>query len=385
MIRFYLYSFFQAAAIFSAVLIPIYTRWGHINQTEIQILQSWFMLWIFLLEVPTGVIADRFSRKASLIIGSIVVGIACLIYGSFPSFSVFLLGEFLFAAGVAFSSGADEALLYDSLKEKGREGEMGKILGRVRSIELAAMFLAAPIGGIVAGTISVNAPMYLSCLPYFVAAIVAMSIKETMVGEKKKSESLRYLEIVKAGKDFFVNNKEFRKLTINSVLVASSAYFVIWFYQPLLTKLGVPIYYFGLFHAGLVLGEILILNIIPKVPKRFGGWHLVINISALITGVAFIIAGVFPSMLTVVILLLFAGGFGLTRANFLSPIINHHIPSEIRATTLSSVSMFKRFLLVVLNPIFGFIADKNLSLALISSGALALLVFFLFPLKKSEA
>jgi len=77
-----------------------------------------------------------------------------------------------------------------------------------------------------------------------------------------------------------------------------------------------------------------------------------------------------------------AGGLGLTRLDLLSAYMNKFIPSEQRATILSSISMLRRFLLVVLNPIVGFIADKSLVLALCLMGALSLGVFIFSPLKK---
>lgn len=52
-------------------------------------LQAIFTFSIFLFEIPTGVIADRFGRKTSLILSGVVTGIAALVYSSYPSFWVF--------------------------------------------------------------------------------------------------------------------------------------------------------------------------------------------------------------------------------------------------------------------------------------------------------
>src|SRR5258708_34388272 len=84
--QYYAFAFFRNLSFYSAVLIPFFTLWGHISLGQTQLLQSWSMLWIFLLEVPTGVIADRFGRKYALALGSIIVAVAVLIYGSLPYF-----------------------------------------------------------------------------------------------------------------------------------------------------------------------------------------------------------------------------------------------------------------------------------------------------------
>ena len=88
--RNYLYSFFKNFAFFSAVLVPFFTDWGHITLFQVQILQSWFSVWVFVLEVPTGVIADKIGRKHSLTLGSIFLAVATVLYGSIPSFTIFL-------------------------------------------------------------------------------------------------------------------------------------------------------------------------------------------------------------------------------------------------------------------------------------------------------
>ena len=80
--------------------------------------------------------------------------------------------------------------------------------------------------------------------------------------------------------------------------------------------------------------------------------------------------------------LLFAGGFGLTRLELMFVYMNKFIPSEQRATILSSVSMFKRFVLVMFNPLVGFIADKSLTMALVAIGALSLAVLIFSPLRE---
>ena len=56
--RYYAFVFFKDLAFFSAVLVPFFTDWGGINLTQVQILQSWFMFWMFILEIPTGAVAD---------------------------------------------------------------------------------------------------------------------------------------------------------------------------------------------------------------------------------------------------------------------------------------------------------------------------------------
>lgn len=379
--RYYAFRFLQGSAFFSAVLVPFFTEWGHITLTQVQILQSWFMLWIFILEIPTGAVADYLGRKYSLVAGMIVAVAAALVYGSVPKFEIFLLAEFLFAMAMALISGADSALLYDALKEAGKENESKKVFGKASSFNLLGILLSAPVGSFIAVRFGLNAPILASAIPFILAAVVAWSIKEPKV-HGVISESKRYLEIVKNGLRFFRGHKTLRLLALDAIVVASAAYFVIWLYQPLFMSLNVPIFYFGFFHALLVGSEIVIAANFVRLEKLFGSGKAYLGFSALITSAAFLLTAAFPNMVTVILFVILAGGFGLTRLELMLAYMNKFIPSEQRATVLSSISMFRRFALVFLNPAIGFTADHSLRLALLVVGILPLLVFFFSPVEQ---
>jgi len=381
--RYYLFGFLRDFSLFSAVLIPFYTQWGDISLTQVQILQSWFMLWIFILEIPTGIIADYLGRKYSMAMGAVVISIAALIYGSVPSFQIFLIGEFFFAMAIALMSGADSALLYDTLKQEGREDDSKKIFGRARSFTLLGIFISAPLGGFIASKLGLNSPMLFSAFPFLLAAIVAWTIKEPE-NKNKTSESKRYLIIAKKGLSYFQHHPTLRLLALDAIVVASAAYFVIWLYQPLLTNLNVPIYYFGWFHAFLVGIEILISSNFVRLEKLFGSGKKYFRFTAMVTALSFFLAALHPNLFTITLLIIFAGGFGLTRLDLMNAYMNKHIPSEQRATILSSISMFRRLALVFLNPIIGFTADHSLRLALLIVGLLPLTIFIFSPLRNQE-
>ncbi len=370
--KLYVFEFLREMGFFGAVLVPFFTEWGGIGLVQVQILQSWFMFWIFILEVPTGAIADFLGRKYSIALGAFTVSLAALIYGSVPRFEVFLLGELLFGAAMALYSGADRALLYDTLKEEGKEELSKHYFGRIHAIHLAGIMVAAPIGGLIAAKMGLNYPMVLSAIPYLLAGLVALTIREPEVRERV-SERKRYIEIIKRGLVYFYSHPKLRGLAIDAVLVATAAYFVIWLYQPLLREEGFPIAYFGLVHALMVGVEILIAANFSRFDKLVGSSKRYLVVSAALTAGAFVIAAVFPSVVTGILLVIIGGGFGLTRLEYVSAVMNKFIPSEERATVLSSFSMLRRLALVVLNPVVGIIADGSLGYALGLVGILPIL------------
>ena len=172
-----------------------------------------------------------------------------------------------------------------------------------------------------------------------------------------------------------------RALAIDSVLVASSAYFVIWFYQPLLTRLLVPVAYFGFIHAGFVGCQVLISANFRLVEKIIGRGQKYLAMSALLTSLSFIFVAIYPQLISIFLLILLAGGLGLTRLTYVTNLAHRYIKSAERATVLSSMSMLRRFALIILNPLVGFTADRSLPLALFLVGLIPLGTF-LFSVKK---
>lgn len=371
----YVYAFFKNFAFFSAVLVPFFTDWGHISLFQVQVLQSWFSIWVFVLEVPTGAIADKIGRKHSLVMGAIFIAIATIIYGSIPSYAIFLLAEFLFAVGYALNSGADQALLYDTLKSQGREHESKTIMGRADAIMLFGMMVAAPLGSLIASKFGLNAPNILTAIPMLIAGLIAWSIPEPKIHSDSQTD--KYLDIIKQGFASIRHNPVIRTLAFDSVVVSSAAYFVIWFYQPFMKSLGIPIVYFGLAHALLLLSEILVSSNFAKLERVLGSGKAYLKNSALLVTCVFLLAAIFPHPVTLFLLIVIGGGIGYTRSTYISSIANKYIDSQSRATTLSSIGMIRRLTLVPLNPIVGAIAVYSLPIAFAVVSLFPLSSFFI--------
>ncbi|MCB0009838.1 MAG: hypothetical protein KDE04_25410, partial [Anaerolineales bacterium] len=69
----------------------------------------------FLFEVPTGIVADLYSRRLSVIIGYFVIGLGFLLEGLFPTFIVIFLAQAVWGLGYTFISGAQDAWLADEI------------------------------------------------------------------------------------------------------------------------------------------------------------------------------------------------------------------------------------------------------------------------------
>ncbi len=117
-----------------------------LNLTEIGLLEAGAWVLTAALEVPTGAIADRWGRKASMSIGAFAYAMAMFLILADALSPLFLLGYALWNSSSAFVSGADSALLYDSLRADGRAAEAAKQTGRYTAIQQGSQGIASLAG-----------------------------------------------------------------------------------------------------------------------------------------------------------------------------------------------------------------------------------------------
>jgi len=360
----------------SGVLIPFFMDWGKISFSQIMVLQSWFVIWVFLLGIPTGAVADYLDRKVSMIMSTIVWVIGVLVYTSRPDFLIFLLGEFILAMAMALSYGASTAFVYDSLKESGQEKKSKKVLGRFGSFQIAGLMVAAPIGSVMAATIGLRHTFLLSVIPVGMACLIALTFKEPKT--EKKVESLPYFQTLVIGVKFFYSHKALRILAIDGVVVGVLAFLLIWTNQLLLKQLNVSLAYFGIVNSLICGSEMIAMNNFERLEKMFGSRSRYLFFSALISGIAFIYLGLNRYIVPAIIAMLIIAGFGLSRFALVSNYMQKHIESQNRATVVSAALMLNQFGLAVTYPLVGLMVDWSLSYALVIIGV-AIVMFSLIP------
>ncbi|MDT8307184.1 MAG: MFS transporter [Anaerolineae bacterium] len=127
---------------------------AHLNPLQLVLLGTALEVVIFIFEVPTGIVADVYSRRLSVVTGYAVIGVAFLLQGSLPFFLPILLGEMIWGLGWTFISGAEDAWLADEIGEErltraylraSQVGRIGSLLGILISSALGTVHLALPI------------------------------------------------------------------------------------------------------------------------------------------------------------------------------------------------------------------------------------------------
>jgi len=140
---------------------------------EIGTLEAIFHITSFLMETPTGIIADLFGRKTSRVLGVMSAIIAGILMVLSNSYFLFAISFVVSALSYNFESGAGEALIYDSLKSEGKESKFMRITGNNEVIYQVTLILSLVLGGLIGNT-QYTYVYYLSIALSFVSLIIVM-------------------------------------------------------------------------------------------------------------------------------------------------------------------------------------------------------------------
>jgi len=126
-----------------------------------------------LLEVPSGILADRWSRTGILIISSAAAAASALIGGLSHSVVTYIVAALVLGVYFAMNSGTVDSVVYDTvIEETGSADVYERWIGRVRIVESAAFTASALAGGLLAGATSPRLTYFLT-IPFVLASIVA--------------------------------------------------------------------------------------------------------------------------------------------------------------------------------------------------------------------
>ncbi|SIT14903.1 Predicted arabinose efflux permease, MFS family [Roseivivax lentus] len=126
-----------------------------------------------LLEVPSGVMSDRLGRRVTLIVSALSMALGAALLGWGGGFAVFMAGQALLGAGIAFVSGTDSSFLYESLQAAGEEASVEAEELRAWRFSFGALLVSAPLGGL-AALWSLALPFWLSAAAAGIGLVLAL-------------------------------------------------------------------------------------------------------------------------------------------------------------------------------------------------------------------
>ncbi len=327
-----------------------------VTLTQIGVLEGFAWLLTAFAEVPTGAVADRWGRKTSIALGGLLYGLAMFLILTEALSPSFLLGYALWNSSMAFVSGADVALLYDTLKADGREDQAAKQSGRYAAIQQGSQGVAAVFGAAIA-TIDITLCFTLCGLAALVATGLVLTIKEPPHFEEDGVAPLSYWKNLQTAVGIAARRPVVRALVLLYATILTLplvVYYVLL--QPYAVGVGLPIATLGIVVAGVQLTTV-VASWLAYRATRYLALPTIVAIGIGLLLVAQGLLGVFPSVPSIGLVLLVALVPALLGPLLLAR-LNDLIPSAQRATILSLSALLFELGLAVAMPLLLIAADR---------------------------
>jgi MFS family permease len=325
-----------------------------VSLTQIGILES--VAWILTagLEVPSGALADRWGRKASMAVGTFLYSAAMLLILADALSPAFLLGYALWNTSFAFVSGADTAFLYDSLKADGRASEAAKQSGRYLAVTQASQGIASVLGAAVA-TLDITLCFTIGAVSGLLATALVLTFKEPPRVEEGETQ-LAFVQNLRTAVGIAARRPVVRWLLLlgaGFAIVPMVVYYVLL--QPYALAVGLPLASLGIVVLGVQLAGVAASWFAHRTEGHVPLSALVAGGIAITIG-ATTLLGAFPGVPAISFVLVVALVPAVAQP-LLSARLNDMIPSAQRATIISLSALLFELGLAVAMPLLLGLAD----------------------------
>lgn len=201
-VKIYCFKFFDDFLLIAPFYALFFSE-SHVSAAQLAIIFATWSVVTFILEIPSGVIADTVDRRWILFGAQLARAIGCVVWFLYPTFIGFVIGMALWGIKSAFTSGTFQALTFDTLKHYGREADYSRVIGRART--------ASYLGGISAGLLAAwfvpfGYPIlfYGSVLACVVAGVTLLLLPAIQIGQSTEERGL--LSVAQQGLSFVMSS-----------------------------------------------------------------------------------------------------------------------------------------------------------------------------------
>lgn len=310
----------------------------YLNYQQIAQIMGIGVIFSLVMEIPTGVFADMVGRKWAVFLSCVLFTIAMVGTILSTTYLAFLVVTLLNSLVNSLYSGSMEALLYDTLKQEGKEKEFDIWTSRMEAITWIGLFVSSVLGGYMY-SINPKLPYIVQAMATAIAAIASLWLIEPKIDSIKYRLSELWMNNLSGFKELFKNAK-LRHLTGIFVVVGLGYYVaadILGLSQ--LREYGLDASLAGwVFGVGFVVSATM-AHFYPSLRKRFGDIRLV-WISAFALLISFVLARFVRATAGVGLVMLRISS-STTFRNSRSVIMNREIASKNRATTLSTLNLLQ--------------------------------------------
>lgn len=354
--RYYVFAFLSQLQLWFPIWAAYLMLERGFSLTQIAALEAPFWLIVLLAEVPTGAIADRWGRATSVTMGAAAYAVSILVFGLASTFPVLMLSYLCWAFALTLKSGADAALLFDTLKVLGRQREYEKVAGRAMAIGSGGVLIATIAGGPLAEATTLHTPILVSSGFLVLATFVALGFREPPRLEEGSTQ-LSYLAGVREAAHVVWRSRTVRYLVPFAAVTAAGTMATEYLTQPFLLSHDLEVgFAFSAIQVPLRLAGMVGALAAAWLVVRVGEVRIIVAVP--LVGVAAYAGLALWDSLGAISLLATLGLVSGAARPVVSGYLNRRIPSDQRATVLSLQQLVFSLLLMPIVPALGFTADK---------------------------
>lgn len=328
---------------------------------QVGVAEGLFHIVALLFEIPSGMAADLIGRRRSLAVAGLCGMVSALLMAFTHSFFGVCLSMVFSSLACSFISGSDEALLYDSLLQNGKEDDYLSVSAKYTQIQNLGTTLSN-FATLLGSFLSYVGFYLLDAIVCLVRICTALSLTEPTVTETQKNRQEnpfkdlknRFTEHVSIAFHFLRSNPAAAKLMLADGLIGLPSYLTLMFLQQRLSELGLPAMWLGLPVMCIALARIVGVALGERLrPRRIWGLYAV---TAALVGMGTVAAGAAPMLPAVGGAMLAAAAMDAWMLH-LQKTLNDLYPSDQRATLVSVNMMAYSVLMVIASPLVGWIGD----------------------------
>ncbi len=351
--KLYLFSFLKMSLFPMAIITLFWKDHIGLSLTQILLLQGLYSVAMAIMEYPSGYLSDRIGYRAALNLACLLGIIGWGLYSFAESFTLVFVAEIILGISISFISGADSALLYESLKADNEEHNYARHEGRMNGLGQ----MGEACGAVFAGLLYTTAPL----LPFFVQVAVwflALLLTRTLIEPQRqiKRPTSHFAESLASTRYALMDNRRLRYTILFNLILGMASFYPIWLIQPYMQDGGVPIGWFGPIWAIANLSVAISAFCSYRGHLELGDRKMVILFILLIVA-GYLGLGLVGGVWGFLFYYLLTCMRGL-RGPMLLNHAQREIPSANRAGILSLQSLVFRISFVCTGPLVGRLADK---------------------------
>jgi len=357
--KYFLYTALKSLGfgLFVAIWVIYLQQRRGLSLTQATIVDVTFLIVATFGEVPTGIVADTYGRKASMVIGSALMGISMLAWPIVPTVPLILIAYAGMALGFTFLSGAEEALFFESLKRMGRVHDYQRLAGQIGAVTLGMFAAGSAVSGLLA-TIDLIVPFLAGGICTFVMLFIVLTFKEPPSEELPDGQTRKsYRQVLRDALVVLRMRPALRYPMIYLGFVPLAATLLETFLvQPQAVLFGVPVAGIGFVVMAVQLTNILGSNWSQRISTRLGEKRI-IYLSPLVIVASLILLAVLQVLPSLTLIAVIGFVTAVLRPLIMN-LIHAEVTDDIRATALSMLSLISLLLMTVGELTVGYIADK---------------------------